>query len=185
MRPALTAEQRRATPALHIRQAVVEDLGTVQGILAEAAEWLAAKGIDQWPAGGFREATTLRRIREGSVYLAYAADEPVATITLDAWADPELWTAAADDAGYVHRLAVRRAWAGRGIGEALLDWAGQRVAASGGRWLRLDCMRDNQALHDYYLRLGFEHVRTLELGHRLSGSLFQRAARSVRNGKDE
>ena len=37
-------------------------------------------------------------------------------------------------------------------------------------------MRDNQPLHDYYLCLGFEHVRTIELGHRLSGSLFQRAA---------
>jgi GNAT superfamily N-acetyltransferase len=184
MRPALTAEQRQATPALDVRQAPVEDLGTVQSILAEAAAWLAAKGIDQWPAG-FREATTLRRIRQGSVYLAYAADEPVATVTLDAWADPELWTGAADDAGYVHRLAVRRAWAGRGIGEALLDWAGEHVAASGGRWLRLDCMRDNQPLHDYSLRLGFEHVRTIELGHRLSGSLFQRAACSVRNGKEE
>ncbi|MCW3036180.1 MAG: GCN5-related N-acetyltransferase [Actinobacteria bacterium] len=157
----------------------------VQGILAEAATWLASKGIDQWPAAGFREAGTLRRIRQGSVYLAYAAGEPVATITLDTWADPELWKGASDDAGYVHRLAVRRPWAGRGIGAALLDWAGQRVAASGGRWLRLDCMRDNQPLHDYYLRLGFEHIRTIELRHRPSGSLFQRGAPSVRNGNDE
>jgi ribosomal protein S18 acetylase RimI-like enzyme len=165
-------DERRPAPPLDVRPATVDDLATVQSVLAEAAAWLASRGIDQWPVG-FREDQTLRRIRQGSVYLAFVAGEPVATITLDTWADPEFWDAP-DGAGYVHRLAVRRAWAGQGIGGALLDWAGQRVAAAGGRWLRLDCMRDNKPLHDYYRGLGFEHVRDVELGHRISGSLFQR-----------
>jgi hypothetical protein len=52
---------------LDVARRPVEDLGAVQGILAEAATWLASKGIDQWPAAGFREAGTLRRIRQGSV----------------------------------------------------------------------------------------------------------------------
>lgn len=161
---------------MEIRPANIGDLLTVQSILAEASAWLASRGIEQWPESGFPEEQTARRIRQGSVYLAFAAGEPVATITLDAWADPEFWDTP-DDAGYVHRLAVRRSWAGRGIGKALLDWAGQRVAESGGQWLRLDCMRDNKPLHDYYRHLGFEHVRDVELGHRISGSLFQRVAR--------
>ena len=108
MTPALTAEQRQAMRALDVRPAAVEDLRAVQGILAEAAAWLASNGIGQWPAGGFREARTVRRIRQGSVYVAYAAGEPVATITLGARADLELWAGASADAGYVHRLAVRR-----------------------------------------------------------------------------
>ena len=177
MRLALTAESR-PTPALDVRPAAVEDLETVQSILAEASTWLASRGIAQWPTG-FRKERSRRRIEQGieqgTVLLSFVQGEPVATITLDGWADPEFWDAS-DNAGYVHRLAVRRSWAGRGIGEALLDWAGQRVAERGGRWLRLDCMRDNKRLHAYYRRLGFEHVRDVELGHRISGSLFQRPA---------
>jgi ribosomal protein S18 acetylase RimI-like enzyme len=173
---AVTSEECWRAGALKIRQASSRDLATVQSILSEASAWLASKGIEQWPDGGFPEEQTARRIWQGSVFLALVDGEPVATITLDAWADPEFWDAP-DDAGYVHRLAVRRRWAGRGIGEALLDWAGRRIAKSGGHWLRLDCMRENRSLHDYYRRLGFEHVRDIELGHRISGSLFQRPVR--------
>lgn len=163
-------------PALEIRPATIGDLLTVQGILAEAAAWIATQGIEQWPEGGFPEEQTARRIRQGSVHLAFVSGEPVATITLDRWADPEFWDEPNGECGYVHRLAVRRSWAGRGIGKALLDWAGWRVAQDGGKWVRLDCMRDNERLHDFYRRLGFEHVRDVELGHRISGSLFQRPA---------
>jgi GNAT superfamily N-acetyltransferase len=174
--PALRAEQDRPTPALEIRPAGIKDLGTVQSILAEAAAWLTSRRIAQWPTGGFREERTRQRIRQGTVFLAFVAGEPVATITVDRWADPEFWQDTSEDAGYVHRLAVRRPWAGQGIGATLLSWAGRRVAATGGKWLRLDCMRGNKALHGYYEGLGFEHVRDVELGHRISGSLFQRAA---------
>jgi GNAT superfamily N-acetyltransferase len=163
-------------PALDIRPATISDLLTVQSILAEAAAWLASRGIAQWRGGCVPEEQTARRIRQGSVHLALVDGEPVATITLDRWADPEFWDEPDGEGGYVHRLAVRRSWAGRGIGKALLDWAGWRVAQDGGKWLRLDCMRDNERLHDYYRHLGFEHVRNVELGHRISGSLFQRPA---------
>jgi hypothetical protein len=72
--------------------------------------------------------------------------------------------------------AQDRAWAGRGIGQMLLDWASAQVAASGRKWLRLDCMRGNTKLHAYYQRLGFTHLGDVDLPHRTSGSLFQRRA---------
>jgi hypothetical protein len=54
--------------------------------LAEAAAWLSSRGIAQWPAG-FRAERSRRRIeqgiKQGTVFLAYAAGEPVATITVD------------------------------------------------------------------------------------------------------
>jgi GNAT superfamily N-acetyltransferase len=65
-------------------------------------------------------------------------------------------------------------FAGTDIGGRLLDWAGDLAASAGRRWLRLDAWKGNTALHRYYERHGFTHVRTVDLWHRGSGSLFQR-----------
>jgi ribosomal protein S18 acetylase RimI-like enzyme len=59
----------------------------------------------------------------------------------------------ADPAVYVHRLTVGRAYAGTGLGAALLDWAGR--CDPGARWLRLSAWTDNERLHAYYQRQGF------------------------------
>ncbi|HTD51097.1 MAG TPA: GNAT family N-acetyltransferase [Acidimicrobiia bacterium] len=69
------------------------------------------------------------------------------------------------DAGYVHRLAVRRSCAGHGIGCRLFDWAGLRVRANGGSWLRLDVVTENGPLRRYYEAAGFVHRDDVEGVH--------------------
>jgi ribosomal protein S18 acetylase RimI-like enzyme len=103
---------------------------------------------------------------------------PAATLALDGHADPEFWRRSdhPETGLYVHKLAVKRAFSGQGLGETLLDWAALRVAATGRRWLRLDCAKDNPGLQGYYRKLGFRHIRTVDLPHRASGALFQRPA---------
>ena len=71
---------------------------------------------------------------------------------------------------------MRRA-AGRNLGARLLDWAGDRAARSGHKWLRLDVHRHNHDLQRYYERLGFTRVGTTIHPPRGSGALYQRAAR--------
>jgi ribosomal protein S18 acetylase RimI-like enzyme len=58
-------------------------------------------------------------------------------------------------------------------------WAGDRAAADGAKWLRLDAWTTNEALHAYYQRQGFQHVRTIVRPDYPSGALFQRAAVAV------
>jgi GNAT superfamily N-acetyltransferase len=57
----------------------------------------------------------------------------------------------------VHCLAIRRAFAGIGLGRYLLQWAEQRIAAVGKKFIRLDCMAENPALCAYYEQVGFTH----------------------------
>jgi len=53
--------------------------------------------------------------------------------------DKAYWPEApAGSAYYVHRLAVRRAAAGRGWPQRMLDWAAQRARADGRNYVRLD-----------------------------------------------
>jgi ribosomal protein S18 acetylase RimI-like enzyme len=125
-------------------------------ILDEAASWLSARGIDQWRPDQFRVL-----IDRGDTYLALLDGEAVGTLALH-WhdaIDERLWheVANVEEAGYVHRLAVRRAFAGKGIGWHLLRWAEGMVAAAGKSYLRLDCMAENPALCAYYERAGFTY----------------------------
>ncbi|GAA3162326.1 hypothetical protein GCM10010466_61600 [Planomonospora alba] len=166
------APPRRVT----LRRAAAADLPGVLALLAETAAWLHRQGVRQWPAGGFPAERLVPLIERGDMYLLDGAAGPVATMALDGDADPEFWTAQ-DEPGsalYVHKLAVARDHAGRGLGEALLDWAGLRVLAAGRRWLRLDCAKGNPRLQEYYRRQRFTHLRTVDLPHRASGALFQR-----------
>jgi ribosomal protein S18 acetylase RimI-like enzyme len=98
-------------------------------------------------------------------------------VTIDTFADPEFWTKDdnPDDAVYVHRMIVQRAFGGRGLGKVMLLFAETIASRAGRHWVRLDAWSTNSSLHAYYRSLGFEHVRTLRFQHRGSGALFQRA----------
>jgi GNAT superfamily N-acetyltransferase len=157
-----------------IRRAADAELSIVADLWAEAARWLASRGIDQWQYEPHVDRIE-RSIAAGECWLAID-ERPVGTITVDGRADPEFWTPAdePDTALYAHRMAVARSAAGAGLGAVMLDHAAGLARAAGKRWLRLDAWRDNPGLADYYRAQGFEHVRTVVLAHRRSGVLFQR-----------
>jgi len=163
--------------SLEIVQAVPTDFETVVSILVEAAEWHASLGITQWFPALFKEHLYPRisgDVAAGEVYLAKIDDEPIGTLTLQ-WSDEETWGRQPRAAGYVHRLAVRRAWAGRKIGVRMLDWAGEQCVARGVPFLRLDTMSANRKLCAYYEALGFE-FRGINLGPRWQPAMYERPA---------
>jgi GNAT superfamily N-acetyltransferase len=132
----------------------------VLDLLADAAAWTTAIGFSSWPARFPREIVT-RGIAKGELFVGESDDAVVATVALT-WSDPtfwdeRFWDPRADDAGYVHRLAVRRDHAGAGVGAELIEWAARQVTAAGRVWLRLDAAADNLPLCSYYERLGFEY----------------------------
>jgi GNAT superfamily N-acetyltransferase len=79
--------------------------------------------------------------------------------------DPVFWPDLShDDAAYVHRLAVRRRYAGRGLSAELLRWAADRTHALGRRVLRLDFEASRQPLREIYERFGFRHHSDAQVG---------------------
>jgi GNAT superfamily N-acetyltransferase len=147
-----------ARPPFEVRPARLDEESLVGDLLTAAAQWTVEQGFpNPWPVP-YPLARIRPRIEQGEVYLAVVAGEPpVATVTLQ-WEDPPLWGERPPDAGYVHRLAVRRRHAGEGWGRRLIDWAEERVAERGRPLLRLDCVAANSGLVRYYSGLGFRRV---------------------------
>ena len=136
-----------------VRCAGPGDVEKVIEILAEASAWLRQIGITQWP-DRLPRTLILGAIEQQDVYLAISGDEIAATLTLQ-WSDPSFW-GERDDAGFVHRLAVRRSHAG--LGAWLIDWAEQQAANRGRMFICLDCLSTNTRLRRYYEVLGFRPV---------------------------
>jgi len=141
-----------AASSYDLRVATADDLAAVLGILDEAAAWLWSEGIRQWPEY-FEPQWVLPRLEAGETWLAWSGGETVGTFTLQ-WDDAAWSDHHDDDAGYVHRLAVRRS-AG-GLGRVLLDEAAAMVRDAGRHCVRLDCVTANATLRAYYTGLGFE-----------------------------
>jgi GNAT superfamily N-acetyltransferase len=144
------------------RPAQPDEIEVVLDVLADASAWLRARGIEQWPerldAGWVKPA-----IERGETWLAvHEPDgENVGTLVVE-WEDELFWAGYPADAGYLHRLAVRRR--GTGIGAQLLQWAERHTAGAGKPWLRLDCVAWNGPLRGYYERAGYEHVDDVTVG---------------------
>jgi ribosomal protein S18 acetylase RimI-like enzyme len=139
-----------------VRQARIADLDTVVSMLEEAARWMVHQGIEGWTPDGFSRERIADLIESGEMYLAVLDERPPGTFALQ-WSDRETWGHAPDDAGYIHGLAIRREFAGAGLGREMLRRAEQMVSRSEREYLRLDCVADNEALNEYYRRAGFTY----------------------------
>jgi hypothetical protein len=114
---------------MRITRATPDDLGVLAAFRDEAAAWLTAKGIDQWqepwPTEDLMVEGMLRNIEAGETFIVWDDDNtPAATITVNRWAKPELWTEQerAEPALYAHKVTVDRAYGGRGLGPSC--WTG-------------------------------------------------------------
>jgi acetyltransferase (GNAT) family protein len=103
--------------------AKLEDIDTVLEILEEAASWIIEQRLPSvWKPGEFSRETFLEQISRGEVHIGLVDEQPAGTITLQ-WADRVFWGEQLPDSGYVHKLAVRRAYAGQKVGLNMLQWA--------------------------------------------------------------
>jgi GNAT superfamily N-acetyltransferase len=68
------------------------------------------------------------------------------------------------ESAFVHRMAVRREYAGGAVSTALLTWAVDRTRALGRRYLRLDCDASRPKLRLVYERFGFQYHSDRHVG---------------------
>jgi GNAT superfamily N-acetyltransferase len=153
------AREQIALDEITVRLAEPADLDLRMKIMGEAAAWLVAKGIDQWPSppNVHWRRRAAADIEAGQVYLAFRDGEALGTARI-VWSDP-YWKDVPREAGYIHGLAIRSHLHGRDLGAVLLRWAEEHIRGQGRTLARLDCAVDNGRLRRYYEELGYAYRR--------------------------
>jgi GNAT superfamily N-acetyltransferase len=147
-----------------ISQALPSETGCVSSILLEAAQWLRERGMPMWRDDELSPERIATDVAAGHFFLAKCADEAVATIKFQLH-DPIFWPdTPADEAAFVHRIAVRRAFADGQISALLFRWAAERAKSLDRHFLRLDCEASRPRLRAVYERFGFRHHSDRQVG---------------------
>ena len=140
-----------------IRRATATDLPLVSSVLNEAAAWLAAKNQPIWQPDELAPATLAPDVEAGFYYLAFENGEALGVMRLTD-NDPSFWPDAPHgEAIYVHRLAVRRAFAGGTVSHALLRFAIDEAKRRRSGAVRLDCIAARPKLRALYEHFGFRY----------------------------
>jgi GNAT superfamily N-acetyltransferase len=149
---------------LSIRQAARQDVDVVSDILSEAAAWLEQSGMPLWRQDELQPKNISAEVRAALFFLAECDGEPAGTIKYQL-EDKLFWPdLPQDDSAFVHRLAVKRRFAGGEVSSALLLWAIARTDALGRRYLRLDCEASRPRLQALYERMGFRFHSNRQVG---------------------
>ncbi len=139
------------------RQAGADDVAAIHALRRSLEDWMAERGIDQWPVGSVPVERVAAQVADGQWWVVQDDEGVVAAVRLLA-TDPEYWGDEDTPALYVHGLMVDRRASGSGLGRAIVEWADSRARAAGVTWLRLDHRLSNPHLDDVYRSWGFEPV---------------------------
>ncbi len=139
------------------------DIPIALDIMREAASWLVATGRPLWRLEDSPEERILRDRTSDNICVGWVGEESVAAMILQ-WRDPMFWPNAADDSAFIHKLSVRRRFAGTGAAREMVAWAMQEARQHGKQYLRLDCAGERPRLCAFYESLCFRQVDRRMLG---------------------
>ena len=147
-----------------VRQATPQDTGTVIDILREATRWLEQSGKPMWRDDELSSSRIAADVDAGLFFVAECDGEVAGTVKFQLedllfWPDlPQ------EQSAFVHRLAVKRQFAGGRVSSALLQWAVLRTRSLGRSFLRLDCEASRPRLRAVYEHFGFRHHSDRQVG---------------------
>jgi GNAT superfamily N-acetyltransferase len=147
-----------------VRQAALNDLLTVSSILSESALWLKQRNMALWEEKETSPESICQDVELGQFYIAFYEDAAAGVVKFQTedlvfWPDIPQKSSA-----FIHRLAVRRSFAGGSISTALMQWAVEQSRDLGKQFLRLDCAADRLRLRMVYENFGFQHHSDQQVG---------------------
>src|SRR5690349_19475481 len=108
---------------MNIQQAHTSDAEEIAAVLQEAAQWLSDGGRALWSGAEIGRERVLRDTSAGLFHVAREGGQLAGVMKFEL-EDPIFWPEIAPGtSAFVHKLAVRRAWAKKGISTELLSFA--------------------------------------------------------------
>ena len=149
---------------ISIRPATLKDLTIVSDILYEAALWLKQRNMPLWGEQEISAKVVYSDIQSNLFHIAFSEDCAAGVVKFQT-EDLVFWSDIPhQDSAFIHRLAVRRSFAGGSISTALMTWAINRSRQLDKRYLRLDCDAKRTSLRSVYEKFGFRHHSDKQVG---------------------
>ncbi|RII33471.1 N-acetyltransferase [Clostridium chromiireducens] len=139
-----------------IKQADENDILTVEGILLDAVIWMKKNKLqNQWNEDSIKWNYLSKYYQVNDFYINYQNGVPAACIAITDL-DLKYWSEIPQGKSlYIHKLAVKREFAGKGISEELINFAKKLSLKNGINSLRLDCNLQRNKLRMLYENEGF------------------------------
>jgi len=124
-------------------------------LLRETGQWLTDNNQMMWEVYALTPDNLFDTYTEGNCYVMYANQLPAATFILQ-WQDPLYYPDVPDNtAGFIHKVAIRRTFAGQGLFVPILDFCRAQCLARNIREIQLETDATRPALLRFYERHGF------------------------------
>lgn len=142
-----------------IKQADENDILTVEEILIDAVIWMKKNKLqNQWNEDTIKWNSLSKDYQINDFYIDYQNGVPAACIAITDL-DLKYWSEIPQGKPlYIHKLAVKREFAGKGISKELINFAKKLSLKNGINSLRLDCNLQRNKLRKLYENEGFIYV---------------------------
>lgn len=138
-----------------IRKASVDDIPVIENILLDVVNWLDSTGKSLWTKEQVSWQGLSRHYQAEDFYIAYMDGEAVGCMALVDY-DPLFWTnIQKGESLFIHKLAVKRSGAGKGVSNALIHFAKKECKSRNIKYIRLDCDQFRYKIRKLYENEGF------------------------------
>lgn len=143
-----------------IRKATNKDIVYIEEILQDVVLWMHDNGIGNlWNKDNIKWNHLSRMYEIGDFYIAFYKDMPVACMAITDY-DSNYWNEIPKgESLYIHKLAVKRMYAGMGISTKLIDFSKNLAYRRKIETIRLDCNKQRTKLCKLYENNGFRYEK--------------------------
>lgn len=139
-----------------VKQANECDIPIIEEILMDAVNWMSINGLqNQWNESNVKWSNLSKYFKISDFYISYQNGLPTACIALTDY-DPTYWPNMPKGKSlYLHKVAVKRMFAGKGFSKELIDFAKNLAISNNINAIRLNCNQHRNKLRAVYENEGF------------------------------
>lgn len=124
-------------------------------ILREVGQWITDSGHEMWQPDTLTAENLFDEYTRGNCYVMLVDETPAATFVLQ-WKNPLYYADVPDNtAGFIHKVAIRRQFAGQGLFAHRLDFCRDQCRERDIHEIQLETDATRPALTQFYERNGF------------------------------
>ena len=143
-------------------------------VMKEVAAWGREQGFRVWPDEWLTQEKLITSDAQPENFCIGTIDDEIACAFILQWTDSEYWPNAPEyAAAYLHKLCVRRKYAGMGITKLVVNAIKAECCKRGIRYIRLDTGLDEKAVRKIYLNAGFKIVDIIDHSNGRSTALYE------------